>query len=100
MTDNKTNYSIKTMPKNATMESCLDKCFSKYNDTSRVINGSSDIAGIPVKTMIYKDKNNKTIHEYYFYQKNDTIYQLFSKGKYNKKAVESLINSTRKQTFF
>ena len=94
MTNGITNYSVKELNENKKIPEYLDDCYSKYDENDTVINKTQNIADKKVKVMVLKDDNNKTIHAYYFFESNDKIYRLFTKGKYNKTAIESIINST------
>ena len=80
ITNNKTNYTVQEMVGENSIESCINQCIAKYNDTNKVVNDSTKISDIPVEIITYKNNQNKTVHSYYFYEKNDKIYQLFSKG--------------------
>ncbi|MBE6486021.1 MAG: hypothetical protein E7Z85_04170 [Methanosphaera stadtmanae] len=95
ITNGETNYTVQEMVGEKSIDSCFNDCFNKHNDSSRVVNDTMKIDDIPVKTLTYKNNNNKTVHTYYFYQKGEKIYQLFAKGKYDKDTVELLINSTK-----
>lgn len=95
ITNNETNYTLEEMVGETSIKSCLDECIAKYDDKTRVVDDSKIISDIPVESITYKNNHNKTVHTYYFYEKNDKLYQLFSKGKYDKDAVELIISSTQ-----
>lgn len=95
ITNNETNYTVEELVGKENINSCINECIKNYNDSSRAVNDSTKISDINVKSVSYKNLHNKTVHTFYFYEKNGKIYELFSKGKYDKDAIELIISSTQ-----
>ena len=76
------------------IDKLYDDCFSKYDENDTVINETVTIADTPVKTMTLKNNKNKTVHKYYFYKKNNIVYELFTSGPSNDTTVTEIISST------
>lgn len=93
-TNGETNYSIIELPASNDMTYYIKECVSKYDENDTVVNKTFTFNDIPTEAVILKNDNNKTVHAYYFFEKNNKKYQLFSKGEYNKEAIESIVNST------
>ncbi|RAP47422.1 MAG: hypothetical protein BZ135_02265 [Methanosphaera sp. rholeuAM6] len=90
--NDKTKLSIKEFD-NGTVNKHVKDQYKRYQDTDIVLNKTFTIAQVPGKAIILKDENNDTIHTYYFFEKNNKTYRLFSKGTYNKTALEEVISS-------
>ena len=90
--NNKTKLSIKEFDNGTVNKHMKEQC-KRYQDTDIVTNKSFKLAQVPGKSVILKDENNNTIHTYYFFEKNNKTYRLFSKGDYNKTALEEIIGS-------
>ncbi|MBQ6218818.1 MAG: hypothetical protein IJJ47_03710 [Methanosphaera sp.] len=91
--NNTTKYLVKEFT-NSSIDKLYDDCFSKYDENDTVINETVTIADTPVKTMTLKNNKNKTVHKYYFYKKNNIVYELFTSGPSNDTTVTEIISST------
>lgn len=92
MSDNKTNFTIKE--DKSSLDKAVNNVFSKYKENDTVINDTMTVGDVSVKTMTLKNDENKTVHKYYIYSKNDKTFKLFEKGSENPTAVNDIISST------
>lgn len=97
--NNTTKYLIKEYY-NYTIDKIEGECFSKYKENDTVVNGTYTVKDVPVRTTTLKNSKNHTVHKYYFYEKNNKVYQLFTTGAKNSTAVEQIISSTGNNTLF
>lgn len=90
-TNNKTTYYIND-ENNRTIDSIFNK-YKKDHKNDTVVENSNNVNNVNVRSITLQ-KDGKTIHTNYYFNKDNTTYHVFVKGKNDPKIFNKIVEST------
>ena len=92
ISDNETQYTLYELDKQSSLDSLIEKYHlngANYTIDSKIYPlGTVNLTSVTVK------QNDKTVDTFYYYEKNEKVYKIDVSGKYNKTAMQTLVNTT------
>lgn len=92
ISNNETTYTLYELDKENTLDSMMEKYDLK--GANYTIDSKTYPLGLVNLTSVTVKHNEKTEDTFYYYEKNEKVYKMDVKGKYNKTAMQTLVNTT------
>ncbi|AWX32330.1 hypothetical protein [Methanosphaera sp. BMS] len=92
ISNNETEYTLYELDKQSTLDSLIEQYHlagGNYTIDSKTYPlGTVNLTSVTVK------QNDNSVDTFYYYEKNEKVYKMDVKGKYNKTAMQTLVNTT------
>lgn len=89
--NNETKYTLYEYPKGKTVESFIDEYHVK-NVNATITNKTYALGAVNLTSITIQDGKKQS--GMYVYDKNEKVYQIKVQGKYNKTALQKMVNTT------
>ncbi|MDO5825213.1 MAG: hypothetical protein Q4Q22_02440 [Methanosphaera sp.] len=92
ISNNQTEYLLYELDKQNTLDSLIEQYHLEGENYT--IDSKTNQLGIVNLTSVTVKQDGNIVDTFYYYEKNEKVYKMDVKGKYNKTAMQTLVNTT------